>query len=71
LVIEIWDHVREHVAASKRTEVAVCLLRAFRDFGFEGSDVAEVTEEDIHLMYAYHDVFENIEPDDEDEDEDR
>jgi hypothetical protein len=35
LVIDIWDTVRDNVTASKRTEVAIGIMRAVLEYGMD------------------------------------
>lgn len=68
LLLDIWEVVREHLSASKRTDVSVGIMRAFLDNGTEDADIAKVADEDRDLEAAYIEVYHDGEnPDDEDE----
>jgi hypothetical protein len=57
LVIELWEHIREHITPSRRKEVAIHLLREFTEFGFEKEDLADIVDEDSTLGEAYTEFF--------------
>lgn len=67
VVLEIWDTVRDFIPVSKRPDVAEILLKSFADYGFEASDLCEITDEDEDLADAYGIIFSDQEELDEDE----
>ena len=69
LVMEIWEAVRDFVPASKRTDVAVSVLRSVQEFGLEANDLNDLLDEDEHLNAAHKIVFNNEHDDEEDDEE--
>ncbi len=67
LVIEIWETVRDHIPAPKRSDLAKELLYIFADYGFTASDLTDIVDEDPDLTDAYEEVFEPMEIEDEED----
>lgn len=67
LVMEIWELVRDYVPASRRTDTALSILRAFEEYGMEADDLADILDEDDSLTAAYRECFGDVEDDLEDE----
>lgn len=65
--MEIWEAVRDFIPSSKRTDVAVSIIRSVEEFGIISSDLRDLLDEDEHLTSAYKIVFDG---DDEEEEED-
>ena len=61
LIVELWDLVRDHVPASRRTEIAISFLRCFEEFGFDSRDMQDIVDEDAVLNRAYADLYEEEE----------
>lgn len=57
LVLEIWELVRDSLPVSRRTDIAVSILRAFEEFGFESEDLNHLQDEDEYLTAAHRVVF--------------
>jgi hypothetical protein len=69
LVIDIWDTVRDNVTASKRTEVAIGIMRAVLEYGMEANEIASVADEDKDLEEAFFEVYYDGEHPEEEEEE--
>lgn len=67
LVLEIWNVVSEQVQATKKQDIAVDIVRAFAEYGFEASDLTDLKFEDPYLEVACEIVFEENEEDEEED----
>lgn len=68
LAIELWDMLREHVPTGKRREAALTLLTALQDYGMERDELCDVVDDDVHLIYAFYDLFGEEDEDKDDSD---
>lgn len=59
MVLEIWDLVRDHLPPGRRHDVAVGILRAAVEYGFEVRDLADLVDEDAILGRALRDAFDD------------
>lgn len=57
IIIQIFDIVKDNLPNSKRAEVALGIVRAFEEYGFESSEISEIADEDKHLAQAYIDIY--------------
>jgi hypothetical protein len=57
LVIEIWEQVRDSLPAARRQDIAVGILKAFTEFGFQQEDFDDIIDEDDVLTAAYNEFF--------------
>lgn len=69
LVINLWDVIRENVPNSKKSDMAVEVIRLFADFGFESDDLEDIVDEDVHLTEAYKLIYENDDDEEYDDEE--
>lgn len=53
LILEIWELVREGLPPARRNDVALGILKAFEEYGFDHSALAEAGEEDTTLGKAF------------------
>lgn len=51
LILELWDHFRDHISPNKRTDVAINMLRVLEDYGIEPSK-ADLEGEDTNIDEA-------------------
>lgn len=51
LILELWDHFRDHISPNKRTDVAINMLRVLEDYGIEPSK-ADLEGEDANIDEA-------------------
>lgn len=67
LFIELWHSVVDNLAVSKRTDVAVGMMRIFQDFGMDKLiDIEDEGDDNLDAAYAlvFHDDEEYYEDDD-------
>lgn len=57
LLIDVWEAVRDHLPARQRAAVALDIVNAMAEFGFEASDLASAEDEDHDIGDAYREVF--------------
>jgi hypothetical protein len=65
LVINVWESIADDLPAQKRADIAREMLYAFADFGFTAADLAAIVDDYPELRYAFEEVFEPMEEDDE------
>ena len=70
LVVELWDYFRDMIAAGKRSDAALHLLRLFQEYGIE-VEQSEIEGECEYLDDALEAMLEEEDPDAYDEDDDR
>lgn len=68
LILELWDHFRDHIGPNKRTEVLVNMFRVLEDYGIEPSK-ADLEGEDANIDEALNLLFDEDESLDEDYDD--
>lgn len=64
----VWDAVRDNLPPGKRSDIAVSIVTAAADYGWDASDLRDIMGEDDILTEAVTEVFE-LEEDDFDEEE--
>lgn len=69
LVIEVWEQVRDSLPVARRTEIAVGIIKAFEEFGFEKDDFSDIIDEDDILTAAYNEYFDEADDDDADDED--
>lgn len=70
LVVELWDYFRDMLAAGKRQDAAIHLLRLFQEYGFE-VEQSEIEGECEYLDEAIEALLEDEDDAGYDEDQDR
>ena len=70
LVVELWDYFRDMLAAGKRQDAAIHLLRLFHEYGF-GVEQSEIEGECEYLDEAIEALLEDEDDAGYDEDQDR
>ncbi len=56
-IMEIWNAVRDHLPAGRRSEAAAAIMQAAAEYGWDGSDLSDIIGEDDILTSAFEDAF--------------